>query len=346
MSNEIPLRESALVVLESLTCSLLLILSLVGNILVIVVVFKKPRLNSTTSLFIAALATTDLINTLIPGPLFLAALVTGKIPYNYAGCAIGGFFLHFLTLASVSTMGLIAINRYFCVLKPNRYKTIFTPRRSAVFLASLWIFIALVVIFPLTVGWASMEFSPVMAACSLHFNSLTTETGFTTFVMLFFVVSSFIIIALCYYFVSKALRQHRNHLFTAHARGLSVQEINLTKTFFVLIVSFIILWLPTFVVILLFRVVFHEALPRQLALAIPFELLSNSAINPWIYGAINPSFRKKFMSILRRSETNSVQPCGGDIQHQQSISPNLPVTSNELELTFKRTVEIDPIFNK
>lgn len=334
MTNEMPFRQGDLVVLESLTCTVLLILSFVGNVLVIIVAFKKPRLSTTTSLFIAALATTDLINALVPGPLFLASLITGKMPYSSAGCEISGFFMHFLTLASVSTMGLIAVNRYFCVLKPNLYKRIFTTRRSAIFLASLWMFIAMVVVVPLIVGWASMEFSAQMASCSLHFNSLTSETGFTVFVILSFVVSSFVIVALCYYFVSKSLRQHRNLL--SNNRGLSVQEINLTKTFFVLVVSFIVLWLPTFIVVVLFRVVLRKTLPRQLALAIPYGLLTNSAVNPWIYGAMNPSFRKKFMSILKRtdasSRTNRVLPVGGAIIPYPKNFPGIPMkTIEELE---------------
>lgn len=331
MTNQIPFRRGELVVLESLTCTLLLILSFVGNVLVIIVVFKKPRLSTTTSLFIAALATTDLINAIVPGPLFLSSLITGKMPYSSAGCDISGFFMHFLTLASVSTMGLIAVNRYFCVLKPNIYKRIFTNRHSVIFLASLWIFIGIVIVFPLIVGWASMEFSPQMASCSLHFSSLTSETGFTVFVMVLFVVSSFVIVALCYYFVSKSLHQHRSHL--TSNRGLSVQEINLTKTFFVLVVSFIILWLPTFVVVILFRVVLRKTLPRQLALAIPYGLLTNSAVNPWIYGAMNPSFRKKFMSILKRSEApNRVLPAEMAVGSYLSISRSVPLqTIEELE---------------
>ena len=92
--------------------------------------------------------------------------------------------MHFLTLAPVSTMGLIAINRYLCVAHPHGYKITFTARRSAIFLASLWVFIAVVVVFRLIVGWASMEFSPLMATCSLHFNALTSEIGFTVFVIL------------------------------------------------------------------------------------------------------------------------------------------------------------------
>lgn len=324
MANHIPFRRSELVVLESLVCILLLILALVGNMIIIIVVFKKPRLSTTTSLFIAALATTDLINALVPGPLFLSSLVTGKMPYSSEGCDISGFFMQFLTLASVSTMDLIAVNRYFCVLKPNIYKRIFTSRNSAIFLVSLWIFIGMVIVFPLTVGWASMEFSPQMALCSLHFNSLTSETGFTIFVMVSFVVSSFVIVSLSYYFVSKSLRQHRNHL--SNNSGLSAQEINLTRTFFVLVVSFIVLWLPTFVVVILFRVVLRKTLPRQLALAIPYGLLANSAVNPWIYGAMNPSFRKKFLSLLKRSEApNRVLPAGNAVSSYLGISRSVPL---------------------
>ena len=199
MLHEIPFRQSSSIVLESFICSILLLLALVGNVLVIVVVFKNPRLSTTTSLFIAALATTDLINVTIPGPLFLVALITGERSYTSIGCGISGFFMHFLTLASVSTMGLIAVNRYFCVLKPSRYKSIFTFRRSAFFLGALWMFIGVVIVFPLIVGWASMEFSPSMATCSLHFNSLTSETGFTMFVMIVFVFTSFVLVALCYF---------------------------------------------------------------------------------------------------------------------------------------------------
>lgn len=328
MTNQIPIRGSELVVLESLTCILLLILSFVGNLMVIMVVFKKPRLSTTTSLFIAALATTDLMNALVPGPLFLSSLITGKMPYSSAGCAVSGFFMQFLTLASVSTMNLIAVSRYFCVLKPNIYKRIFTSKHSAILLASLWIFIAMVILFPLILGWASMEFSPQMASCSLHFNSLTSETGFTVFVMVSFVVSSFVIVSLSYYFVSKSLRQHRNHLSSNH--GLSTQEINLTKTFFVLVVSFIVLWLPIFVVVILFRVVLRKALPRQLALAIPYVLLANSAVNPWIYGAMNPSFRKKLFSILKRSEApNRVLPAENAESSYFGMSRNVPLQSIE-----------------
>ncbi|XP_068720747.1 melatonin receptor type 1A-like [Montipora capricornis] len=321
--SEMPVRESRVMVLESLTCAFLLILSLAGNVIVIVVTFKKPYLNSSTSLFIVVLATIDLLVAVIPGAFFLVSLTTGRIAFSSVGCSISGFFMHFTTLSSISIYGLIAVNRYFCVLKPNHYKNVFSSRRSAVFLASLLLFIAIVIAFPLTVGWASMEFNPLMATCWLQFESLPLGTGFVAFGVLVFVVPSLVIVVFCYCRILKELRQHKNNIFTSHKVRLSVQEINLTKIFLVFVISFVVLWLPTFVVTVIFRVVLHEAIPRQLALAIPFELITNSAINPWIYGVMNPSFLKKLLSIFRRPNAVEDKPREHTLPQHQKFSPKL-----------------------
>lgn len=62
-------------------------------------------------------------------------------------------------LVLVSIMDLIVVNCYFCVLKLNIYKRIFISRNFVIFLVLLWIFIGMVIVFLLIVGWVSMEFS-------------------------------------------------------------------------------------------------------------------------------------------------------------------------------------------
>lgn len=297
-------RMLPLAVVESVLSGVILVFSFVGNFLIIVLVFKKPRLDTTTSIYIASLAVTDFLNACIPGPLFLASLITQKMPYNSVVCHIDGFFIHFLTLVSTSTMALIAISRYYCTLKPSRYRIVFSSRRSASYLVSLWTFVALFTWIPVIGGWAEMGFNPLMACCNWRFFQKTMEMTFTLLVVIVFIISSFLIIAVSYYHVSKCIRQHNNQVASHH--GLSVQEINVTKTFFVLVLSFVVLWLPTFTAIFLYRVALREAYPRQVGLAVPFLLQANSAINPWIYGAMNPSFRKKLIQLVKQSSVNQV----------------------------------------
>ncbi|XP_078364218.1 melatonin receptor type 1A-like [Oculina patagonica] len=293
-----------LAVIESVFSGIILVCSFIGNFLIILVVFKKPRLGTATSIYIASLAVTDFLNACIPGPLFLASLITEQMPYNSVVCNIGGFFIHFLTMASTSTMALIAINRYYCTLKPSRYKIVFSTRRSVFYLMSLWTFVAIFTWIPVIGGWAKMAFNPLMACCNWRFFLKTAEMTFTLLVVVVFIITSFLIIAVSYYHVSRYIRQHNNQFATHH--GLSAQEINLTKTFFVLVLSFVVMWLPTFTVIFLYRVAIRETYPRLVGIAVPFLFQVNSALNPWIYGIMNPSFRKKLTQLLKWSSVNQV----------------------------------------
>ncbi|XP_078364400.1 melatonin receptor type 1A-like [Oculina patagonica] len=297
-------RMKPLAVVESVLCGVILVCSFIGNFLIILLVFRKPRLGTATSIYIFSLAVTDFLNACIPGPLFLASLITQRMPYNSVVCNIGGFFQHFLTLASTPTMALIAINRYYCTLKPSRYKIVFSTRRSVFYLISLWTFVAIVTWIPVIGGWAEMAFNPFSANCNWRFFLKTAELTFTVLVVVVFIITSFLIITISYYHVSRCIRQHNNQ-FATH-RGLRVQEINVTKTFFVLVLSFVMLWLPSFTTILLYRVAIKKTYPRLVGIAVPFLLQVSSALNPLIYGVMNPSFRKKLTQLLKWSTANKV----------------------------------------
>lgn len=321
-----------LAVVGSTLSGVILVFSFIGNFLIIVLVFKKPRLDTTTSIYILSLAVTDFLNACIPGPLFLAALITQKMPYNSIVCNIDGFFTHFLTYVSTSTMALIAISRYYCTLKPHRYKTVFSTRRSASYLVSLWTFVALFTWIPVIGGWAEMGFNPLMACCNWRFFHKTVEMTFTLLVVIVFIMGSFLIIAVSYYHVSKCIRQHNNQV--ASHQGLSVQEINVTKTFFTLVLSFVVMWLPTFTAVFLFRVALREMYPRLVGFAVPFFLQVNSAVNPWIYGAMNPSFRKKFVQLIKRSSGNQVNCASTD-------RPTTHIEISRLEICHQENCSIE-----
>ena len=301
---ELPPRSTALVVTESVLSAVFLLSSFVGNLLIIVIVFKRPRLRTTTTIYIAVLAATDLLNACIPGPLFLGSLITGVMPYNSAICELGGFFMHFLTLVSMPTMALIAINRYYCILKSNSYKKMFSVHRSVFYLASLWTFVAIFTWIPVIGGWAEMAFNPLMACCNWHFFEESAEMVFASMAVILFMINSFIIIAYSYYYVSRCIRQHNNQVSSHH--GLSVHEVNLTKTFYVLVLSFVVMWMPTFTAIFLFRVAIRKTYPRLVGLSVPFMLQANSAVNPWIYGVMNPSLRRKLKQLCTWQDGNRV----------------------------------------
>ena len=304
----LPPRSGGLVVVESLTSALLVLSAILGNSLLLVSLYRKPRLKSSTGSLIAALAMTDLLNACIPGALFWSSLTTGKMSLGNFGCQITGFFMHFLTYVSIATMALTAINRYVCVLKPNVYKKAFSYNQSMLYIASLWAFVAVVVFLPLLSGSSTFAFNPVMASCIMKFTTANAEAGFTFFIVAFFVVCCLIIISVCYFRVSRFIRHHNVNT----TSQLSMQEINLTKALFVLVFTFAALWIPAFLMVVLTRLVLKAKLPRQFVLVVPYVIHLSSALNPWIYGVMCPVVRNKMKKTLfawkGRGSTVSVGP--------------------------------------
>ena len=294
--------------MESSTSALLVLLGILGNSLLLVSLYRKPRLKSSTGSLIAALAMTDLLNACIPGALFWSSLTTGKMSFSNFGCQISGFFMHFLTYVSIATMALTAVNRYVCVLKPNVSKHIFSYNRSMLYIASLWVFVAVIVFLPIVSGSSTFAFNPVMAACIMKFTSANAEIGYTFFIVAFFVVWCLITISVCYFRVSRFIRHHNVNTISQ----LSMQEINLTKALFVLVFTFAALWIPAFLVIVLTRLVLKAKLPRQFVLVVPYLIYLSSALNPWIYGVMCPVVRNKmkktFFALRGRGSTVSVGP--------------------------------------
>ena len=304
----LPPRSDGLVVVESSTSAILVLSAILGNSLLLVSLYRKPRLKSSTGSLIAALAMTDLLNACIPGALFWSSLTTGKMSLGDFGCQISGFFMHFLTYVSIATMTLTAINRYVCVLKPNVSKHIFSYNRSMLYIASLWVFVAVIVFLPIVSGSSTFAFNPVMAACIMKFTSANAEIGYTFFIVAFFVVLCLIIISVCYFRVSRFIRHHNVNTISQ----LSMQEINLTKALFVLVFTFAALWIPAFLVIVLTRLVLKAKLPRQFVLVVPYLIYLSSALNPWIYGVMCPVVRNKmkkaFFAWRGRGATVSARP--------------------------------------
>jgi len=319
----LPPRSVGLVVVESSTSALLVLSAILGNLLLLVSLYRKPRLKSSTGILVAALAMTDLLNAFIPGALFWSSLTKGKMSLSNFGCQISGFFMHFLTYVSIATMVLTAINRYVCVLKPNVYRKAFSYHRSMLYIAFLWVFVAVVVFLPILSGSSTFAFNPVMAACAMKFTTTNAEIGYTFFIVTFFVVCCLIIISVCYFRVSRFIRHHNVNT----TSQLSRQEINLTKALFVLVFSFAALWIPAFLMIVLSRLVLKAKLPRQFVLVVPYLIYLSSALNPWIYGVMCPAVRSKMKkTFFAWKGHGSTVPVGPEIIAARPLEPARPTS--------------------
>ena len=306
MANDLKTRSAALVILEGSTLVILNILSLTGNILVCLSVYRNPRLRTSTNLYIIALAVSDLLSALFVMPLAEVILFQGRLPFGESICQFHAFISLFVIYVSPATMSLTAINRYVRICRSSaNYNCIFSPKKSRFCLAFVWIFVAFYIGIPRAAEFQEFEFVAGYAQCSIKHLSETAKIIHYTIVITLFLALPLLATTFCYSKVLKTIRQHKIEIFLSIRQNrrqgnetrISVQEINLSWSLFIVVFAFMLCWIPLWVIVILRRF-FIIHMPRNLELLCMFFLYISNTVNPVIYAGMNSSFRNEFRRII------------------------------------------------
>ena len=113
--------------------TLLIILSIIGNLLVLATIKRSPSLHSPSMVFICSLAVSDLLVGFIVQPLFIARELTNLrlvlVPLEITAYAACGF--------SLCTMTAICLDRYVALHYHMRYPTVMTTSRAVYLVAGV-----------------------------------------------------------------------------------------------------------------------------------------------------------------------------------------------------------------
>ena len=313
MADELSSRSLFLTLFEAGSMIVLNVLSLLGNILVCISVYRNTRLRTTTNLYIIALAVSDLLSAIFVIPLSTGVLISSRWPFGETLCQINAFFSVFATYVSPVTMGLTALNRFVRICKSDQeYQRLFSRRKSRVIVATAWTFVACYVLFTRLTGLQDFRFGPGYAAClNVHLSKLGTIIHYIIVVGLFFILPMAVTI-FSYRKVYKKIREHNMGAAEAlHTHvgntAISSHEIRISKSLFVVVFAFMLCWLPFWIIIILSRFRAVANMPRNAQLLCTFCLSLSNTINPFIYAGMNPLFRKEFRRILRCESGNVVQ---------------------------------------
>lgn len=302
--DHLPPRGSGIIFLEALLCLAILITSLVGNILVCLSVYRNQRLRTSTNLYIIALATADLACAFVVMPFTAAVLISGGWYTGSFLCHLHAFSLNYVLFVSPITMALTAFNRYTRIVQPNRYSTIFTKRRSLAMLGCAWAFVACYVGIPKLAGLQDYGFIPGYALCHvIHLSDAGSYAHYSTVISLF-LISPLAVATVCYLKVFKTVRHHNldiaPSLQFSHAQGhITVQEIKISKSLFVVVLAFVVCWIPAWAVAIIIRFQVVKSIPRGVQLFCSLSIYMSSAVNPFIYAGMNRSFRQEFKKIIK-----------------------------------------------
>ena len=243
--KELKSRSKEEVILETGVFVLILLFLFVGNVLTLMVMILKPRMRTIPNMFVTSLAVSDLsFGVFMVCPLGVPVSLLSQWPFNHTTCQYQGYITIALSVASIHTLALMAVNRYFRIVKPSKYRRYFTTKKAMVMIFVSWLYSTLVP-FPYVLSGHKMIFHPAKFICFLNIDTtalVSLETiviGIPSCIIFYF-----------YFRIFKTVRSHNNnfHLSCRGINAVNVEEVKVARPLFVIVVFFTLCWAPVVVI--------------------------------------------------------------------------------------------------
>ncbi|XP_007519185.2 olfactory receptor 4A16-like [Erinaceus europaeus] len=115
------------------------VVTMVGNLLIVVTVFASPALGSPMYFFLAYLSLMDAVYTTAFSPKLITDLLRDRKTISFSACMGQLFIAHFFGGAEVFLLVMMAYDRYVAICKPLHYLTIMNRKICIQLLIVAWV---------------------------------------------------------------------------------------------------------------------------------------------------------------------------------------------------------------
>lgn len=191
--------------------SIMFIFGVVGNVIAIVVLCKSRKEQKETTFYtlVCGLAVTDLLGTLLASPVTIATYVKGSWPGEDPLCQHFGFTLLFFSLAGLSIICAMSVERYIAINHPYFYNDYVDQKLAGLTLLAIYVSNAFFCALPI-IGFGQVKKQYPQTWCFLEWRSNKSSDAAYSYMYAGF--SSILILAtvICNVLVCVALiRMHR-----------------------------------------------------------------------------------------------------------------------------------------
>ena len=240
--------------------------------------------------------------------------------FFFAVCVLYGFCGAMFGLLSINTIAAVSLDRYLVITRTTGVSRSKNPRQTYCMLLIAW-FNSLIWSIPPLLGWNRYALEGFQTSCS--FDYLTPTRNYRSLVVSMclcgFVIPLFIII-FCYAYIYNTVHTHEC-TFRATSKRLEAKvilggrerlystELRMVKTAMLVLLFYLISWMP-YAVVSLMGVFGYSHYLKPLSSVIPGIMAKMSSIyNPFIYTISHHRFRKKLRMLFSRNS---------DIRHLSS----------------------------
>uniref|UniRef100_A0A3Q3BP99 Trace amine associated receptor 1 n=1 Tax=Kryptolebias marmoratus TaxID=37003 RepID=A0A3Q3BP99_KRYMA len=281
---------SAICVMLYSFLTLLSVVTVCGNLLVIISVFYFKQLHTPTNFLILSLAVADLLVGILVFPLSMAFSLSICLHYRGLFCKIRDTFVILFSTCSIIHLSCISVDRYYAVCHPLTYKSKISRH---------------VVVIMITVSWgASVLIGFGMIIPGLG-NEQCDETCFIDVLIANTVgpIFSFylpVVIMLCIYLkIFLVAQKQARSIQTQMKCGATVSKMErkATKTLATVLGVFLFCWAPFFICFTFLLYSNNSGLVPVIE-TFNWLALTNSTLNPFIYAFFYSWFKTAFKLIM------------------------------------------------
>ncbi|XP_075930728.1 putative G-protein coupled receptor 45 [Petromyzon marinus] len=136
-----------------------------GNLVVCLVVYRRPAMRSAINLLLATLAFSDMALAASCAAPDAVSVAAGAWPFGEAACRVSTALFWLLAAEGVAVLLVISADRFLIIV---RRRDTLTPRRAKAVIAASWA-ASLAVSLPAAVGWPTVESPPRAPRCVLSY---------------------------------------------------------------------------------------------------------------------------------------------------------------------------------
>lgn len=324
------------------------VIGIVGNSMVVAVIYCYMKLKTVANIFVLNLAVSDL-TFLITLPMWATVTATRyHWPFGEFLCKASGGLVIFNLYTSVFFLTALSIDRYLAIVHPVRSRRFRTVAYARITCVVIWLVgFMLSVLTAMTRGVHRIK-DTNSTMCGTMYYSIGNAVKWKQFLLAISLMKSllgflvpFIIIITCYCLIGRALLGAKHIQKSSRSR-----EDEVLRMLAAAVLAFFLCWVPhqVFHIMQLLTQLTHAdncGLLEIIDTAIPFTICIayfNSCVNPIVYGFVGHNFRKNLLRLLPCSPAKSSRP-------HPSISTKMSAlsfrASEALGLTIKGTTSSD-----
>ena len=295
--------------------SLSLVFSLVGNCLIVLIVYKTPTLRKPINLLIANMAMSDLLLATFLFPVRLAEIYVGSWfiggTLGQALCKLYNFLPYASRFGSIQSLVLIAVDRFGAVVLPLRSPLI-TRKLCLFFIIATWI-IAMAVFSPFLVTYKLVKYQERLMCASLWIEAFggNTYPNYVLAIVVVFVFIPFVLVVVLYSIILMKLNMqvHPGEQSANAKEERNTRNRNVLKMAIAIVAVFFVSFMPFLSNFFIARLTAPDS---SILFSCSFCLyhivshyvcLTNSAINPIICLIFSSNYRQALKRLVNCCDT-------------------------------------------